>query len=190
MACGYFARIMFQVLNLIYFAHPKSYVTIWLPFPFAALTCLPPIGFTMFAFRYFEVTTVTQISIESGTNQKQVRKKINCFKLAIIIELAIGITLQSAFVIAGRLCAFLPNDKCSIPTANTIKAWSFVPNIFDQLTFLIVVVIFGISLYRIRQQVIIHKGSLNNVMCFHYFVLLPAFSTEIISVVAQSLAYK
>ncbi len=98
MALGHLDRCIFQLINIWYFAIPGgngSKLTIWLMLPFGSLTCLPPIGFTMFTFRYFEATSLTLILKALGSKEEQDKSKgmINFWKWTAIIILAVGVTL-------------------------------------------------------------------------------------------------
>ena len=60
MAFGYASRVTFQALNIKYWTEisAETNTYIWIVFPFAVGTVLVPIGFTLFAFRYFEATSL------------------------------------------------------------------------------------------------------------------------------------
>jgi TRAP-type C4-dicarboxylate transport system permease small subunit len=78
MAFGYVSRITFQAFNIYYFDRLAveddniKNVTIWLPFTFGWGTALVPIGFTCFAFRYFEVTSLSQVAVNHSSNHKEI----------------------------------------------------------------------------------------------------------------------
>ena len=97
MAFGYASRITFQALNLKYFQSEnndsETITQIWIVFPFAWGTALVPIGFSLFAFRYFEVTSLNQVTVNQRSNQFQISSRIRNYRTAVIIELATGVCL-------------------------------------------------------------------------------------------------
>ena len=188
MAFGHLARLIFQVINIWYFKD-SSLLTIWLIFPFACLTALTPIGFTMFAFRYYEVTSTTLILMAKGTMQEVMlcQRKVKFWKLAAIVELASGVILQSLLICFARQCHL--SNNCTTSSVNNFLRWSELPNAIDQLTFTIVMVVLGVALHRIRSQLLIQKNQINKIMCMHYCIIVPSFIIELFSVVVQSITF-
>jgi hypothetical protein len=60
---------------------------------------------------------------------------------------------------------------------------ALVPNLLNNISFLTSLVILGISLNRIKKQIIILKQqTINTIMLVHYSAVIPVFITNLIAV--------
>lgn len=129
---GHASRVLWQCFNLkVTEGDSDISKFIWLSLPFGILTCLMPIGFTFFAFKYYEVTSLTLMLIRNVT-PIEIQRKIKCihtFKWTLAAIFICCYTIFLTLIASARQIDV--NNDCTTRNCRTIVAWSIIPNFLD-----------------------------------------------------------